>query len=121
MRAALPAVVLACSLAGLVAPSRAELLVSFDEASASSLYAGGAFGAQEALSQGSGYWCRRGYFPDFHMRHSCGRSMCVNVCVHGAVLEIMLLGRALLGLDGCMRDSRPWGLKCIGARERVCL
>ena len=53
MRAVL-AVVLICSLAALVAPSGAELLVSFDEASASS-FDGGDLGAQKSLSDGSGY------------------------------------------------------------------
>ena len=45
-------------LLGLPVAVLSQTYVSFDGASASSTYSAGAFSADQALSAGSGYWCR---------------------------------------------------------------
>ena len=45
-------------LLGLPIAILSQTYVSFDGASASSTYSAGAFSADQALSAGSGYWCR---------------------------------------------------------------
>ena len=53
-----PTFVWVCFAAFALVPATGQSLVSFDSAQASSTFAAGDFGASEAISKGSGYWCR---------------------------------------------------------------
>ena len=55
-----------------------EAVVAFDGAAASSTYAGKEFAAQEAMSKGSGYWCR---YRDTHRFACVGAVRSTVMCV----------------------------------------
>ena len=77
-----PTFVWVCFAAFALVPATGQSSLSFDSAHASSTFAAGDFGASEAISTGSGYWCRRALRFSFEASASWARA-CLVLCSSG--------------------------------------